>query len=279
MRVATANINGIRAASRRGLASWLAERQPDILCLQEVRASDEILAGVIGEDWHTVHEESSAKGRAGVAVLSRIPPLEVRQGWTDGAVAETATEFKGSGRWVEADFLTGAEKTLLTVVSAYVHTGEAETPRQDEKYRFLSVVRQRMLDLTADGRYVIVCGDFNIAHREADLKNWRGNQGRAGFLPEERAWLDRLFDADGFVDVHRRLAGDGPGPYTWWSWRGRAFDTDAGWRIDYQITTPATAAKAIRAQADRAPSYALRWSDHAPLVVDYDLDFTSECSL
>ncbi|MEJ2579673.1 MAG: exodeoxyribonuclease III, partial [Kineosporiaceae bacterium] len=152
--------------------------------------------------------------------------------------------------------------------------GEAGTTKQEEKYRFLDAVRERMRELAGDGRHLVVCGDVNIAHREADVKNWKGNLKNSGFLPEERAWLDRITADDGFVDVHRSLAGDRPGPYTWWSWRGRAFDTDAGWRIDYQLATPGVAERAVSAEVDRAELYAQRWSDHAAVVIDYDLALT-----
>jgi exodeoxyribonuclease III len=215
MRIATANVNGIRAAERRGMPAWLAERRPDILCLQEIRADDATLMKIMGEGWHGVHEESgSAKGRAGVAVLSRTEPLAVRSG---------LGSFLGAGRWVEADF--ALPDSLLTVVSVYVHTGEADTPKQEEKHRFLDEIRERMDKLAADGRHLLVCGDLNICHREVDLKNWKGNLKKSGFLPAERAWMDSLFDEDGFVDVHRKLAGEGPGPYTWFSWRGKAWDS------------------------------------------------------
>jgi exodeoxyribonuclease III len=265
LRVVTANVNGIRAAQRRGVETWLAQRRPDVLCLQEVRADDATLAGVVGPDWHTVHEESTVKGRAGVAVLSRSEPAHVRRG---------LGEFAGTGRWVESDHRVVGEPGLLTVVSVYVHKGEAGTTKQEEKYRFLDAVRERMRELAGDGRHLVVCGDVNIAHREADVKNWKGNLKNSGFLPEERAWLDRITADDGFVDVHRSLAGDRPGPYTWWSWRGRAFDTDAGWRIDYQLATPGVAERAVSAEVDRAELYAQRWSDHAAVVIDYDLALT-----
>ena len=262
LRVATANVNGIRAAQRRGMGAWLEERRPDILCLQEVRADDATLYGIMGEGWHGVHEEASAaKGRAGVAVLSRTAPVAVRSGLSD---------FVSVGRWVEADFALAGEPELLTAVSVYVHAGEADTPKQEEKYRFLADIRERMTKLTADGRHLVVCGDFNIAHREADLKNWKGNLKKSGFLPPERAWMDALFDEDGFVDTHRRLAGEGPGPYSWFSWRGRAWDTGAGWRIDYAISSEPLSRLAVAAEVDRAATYAERWSDHSPVVVDFD---------
>lgn len=261
--IVTANVNGVRAASRRGIGRWLVERRPDVLCLQEVRADDDALCGAIGPGWHGVHEESKVKGRAGVAVLSRAAPRAVRCG---------LGEFTSTGRWVEADYAVAGNPGLLTVASVYVHKGEAGTAKQDEKHQFLDAVRERMRKLTVDGRHVLACGDFNIAHRGDDLKNWKGNLTHAGFLPEERAWFDDLLGADGFVDVQRSLAGEGPGPYTWWSWRGKAFDLDSGWRIDYQIATSGLAALAVTADADRAPSYAERWSDHAAVVVEYDVD-------
>ena len=266
--IATANVNGIRAASRRGIGPWLAARRPDILCLQEVRADDDALMEVVGPGWHGVHEESSAKGRAGVAVLSRMAPVQVRTGF--GAVPG-AKEFAGAGRWVEADFEVDGEPGPLTVVSVYVPKGEAGTAKQEEKERFLDAVRARLGRLAVQGRQVLVGGDFNIAHREVDLKNWKGNLSHAGFLPQERAWFDQLLTQDGFVDVHRSLAGNGPGPYTWWSWRGKAFDLDAGWRIDYLVASPALASRAVKAEVDKAPLYADRWSDHAPLLIDFDL--------
>jgi exodeoxyribonuclease-3 len=157
------------------------------------------------------------------------------------------------------------------VISCYVHTGEAGTARQLEKEAFLDAATGRLAALAADGRHVLLTGDLNVAHREADLKNWKGNLKKSGFLPDERAWFDRLFDGDRWVDVVRALAGEGPGPYSWWSWRGKAFDADSGWRIDYQVASGGLAELAVKAEVDRAPSYAERWSDHAPVVVRYDL--------
>lgn len=279
--VASVNVNGVRAAVRRGMPAWLQARRPDVLTLQEVRAPDDALAQALGPGWHTVHEEAAAKGRAGVAVATRPAPRAVRTGL---APAGPGDPFDAAGRWVEADLDvvapppvagTGPEVDagggVLTVVSAYVHTGEAGTPRQAEKLAFLDAAAARLDALAADGRHVLLTGDLNVCHREADLKNWKGNRGRSGFLPDERAWFDRLFDERGWVDVVRTHAGDRAGPYTWWSWRGKAFDLDSGWRIDHQIATPALAALVLDATVDRAASYAERWSDHAPVVVAYDL--------
>ncbi|MBI4944534.1 MAG: exodeoxyribonuclease III [Actinobacteria bacterium] len=270
--IATANVNGVRAAVRRGMGPWLTGRAPDLLALQEVRAPDDALAEALGEGWHVVHEEAAAKGRAGVAVAGRRPFEAVRVGLAPAGVDTSA--YDHSGRWVEADVALDAASSgagLLTVVSTYVHTGEAGTPRQVEKHAFLDAMLARMTELAADGRHVVVMGDLNVAHQEADLKNWKGNLKKSGFLPEERAWFDRLFGEHGWVDVVRAAAGEGPGPYTWWSWRGKAFDTDAGWRIDYQIASPGLAARAVKAEVDRAHTYAARWSDHAPVVVEYDV--------
>lgn len=267
MRLACANVNGIRAAARRGGLSWLAAQQPDIVCLQEVRATrsqvEEVLATSQLAGWHLAHAECDVAGRCGVAVLTRGAPSAVRSGLG-------RREFDSCGRWVEADLVTASG--LLTVVSTYVHTGEAGTARQEAKERFLAAAGRRMATLRRTSEHVVVTGDLNVAHRDVDLKNWRGNVGRAGCLPTERAHLDRwLTRRGGYVDVHRSLAGEGPGPYTWWSWRGQAFDNDAGWRIDYQLATAALAERAVKADVGRALTYAERWSDHAALTVDYEV--------
>jgi exodeoxyribonuclease-3 len=255
------------------MGSWLAERSPDVLCLQEVRAADADLAAALGDGWSVVHEEASARGRAGVAVATRIPPVAVRAG-LPALVPQAPAGFDAAGRWVEADLDVGDR--LLTVVSAYVHTGEAGTPRQLEKEAFLAAIAVRLEALAADGRHVLLTGDLNVAHREADLKNWRGNLKKAGFLPQERAWFDQLLSRGAWVDVVRAVSGEGPGPYSWWSWRGKAFDLDSGWRIDYQIASAGLAERAVKAETDRAVSYAERWSDHAPVVVRYDLGDAAE---
>nr|WP_240974377.1 exodeoxyribonuclease III [Arthrobacter sp. SF27] len=265
MRIATVNVNGIRAAYKRGMEAWLAERDVDILCLQEVRAPDAIVRELLGDGWHILHAEAEAKGRAGVAIASRTAPVATRDHIGDDY-------FVTSGRWVEADFeipSDGGPKTL-TVVSAYVHSGQVDTPKQVDKFRFLDVMGNRLTELKATKDYALVVGDLNVGHTTLDIKNWKGNVKKSGFLPEERAYFDRFFgDAVGWRDVHRSLAGEVPGPYTWWSWRGQAFDNDAGWRIDYHMATPELATLASDAVVDRAETYDARFSDHAPLVVDY----------
>lgn len=262
--IASVNVNGIRAAFKRGMGDWLAERQPDVLLLQEVRAPDEMLAEFLPTHaWDLAHAESTAKGRSGVAIASRLPMRGIRIGLDHGVDTN-------SGRWVEADLELPDGGGVLTVVSTYIHSGTLNTPSMDEKYAFLELVSARMDELRSAGALAVVAGDVNIAHQNVDIKNWKGNLKAAGFLPEERAYLDRWFDS-GWVDLGRHLGGDGPGPYTWWSWRGKAFDNDSGWRIDYQIAAPPLADRAQKAEVDRAPSYDRRFSDHAPLVVTYDL--------
>jgi exodeoxyribonuclease III len=268
LRIASVNVNGIRAAYKKGMAEWLEPRDVDILCLQEVRAPDDVVHQLIGEGWHILHAEAEAKGRAGVAIASRQEPVATRVGIGDDYFATT-------GRWVEADYgvkTAAGEDTTLTVVSAYVHSGEVDTPKQVDKYRFLDVMSTRLPELAKHSAHALVVGDLNVGHTELDIKNWKGNVKRAGFLPEERAYFDRFFGEEiGWRDVHRGLAGNVAGPYTWWSQRGQAFDTDTGWRIDYHMATPGLASAAVSAVVDRAASYDTRFSDHAPLVVDYRL--------
>ena len=269
LRIASVNVNGIRAAYKNGMADWLADRDVDILCLQEVRAPDAIVHGFLGEDWHILHAEAEAKGRAGVAIATRkssLEPVATRIGIGDDYFATT-------GRWVEADYkLTGSDgaDTTLTVVSAYVHSGEVGTPKQDDKFRFLDTMIAKLPELAAASDHALVVGDLNVGHTTLDIKNWKGNIKRAGFLPEERAYFDRFFGEEiGWKDVAREMAGEVEGPYTWWSNRGQAFTNDTGWRIDYHMATPGLAALAATAVVDRAESYEARFSDHAPLVVDY----------
>lgn len=263
--VTSVNVNGLRAAAKKGFVEWLAETSADVLCLQEVRAepgqlSEEVRAP---DGWHVVHAPAAAKGRAGVSLYTRREPDRVRIGFG-------SEEFDSSGRYVEVD-LPG-----VTVASLYLPSGEVGTERQDEKTRFMDEFLTYLKDLreraAADGREVVVCGDWNIAHQEADLKNWRANKKNSGFLPEERAWLGRVLDAadGGYVDVVRALHPGAEGPYTWWSYRGRAFDNDSGWRIDLLISTPGLARRAVKGFVERAASHGERWSDHAPVTVVFE---------
>ncbi|MFO7691372.1 MAG: exodeoxyribonuclease III [Cryobacterium sp.] len=273
IRIASVNTNGVRAAYRKGMGDWLTARNVDILAIQEVRASTGDLEGLLGPDWNILHDGATAKGRAGVALASRKSASIHR-------VALGADEFDSAGRWLEADYEMNG--TVITVVSTYVHSGETDTPKQVEKYKFLDAMLARMPELAAHSPHALVLGDLNVGHRTLDIKNWRGNKKHAGFLPEERAYFDRILGSDedaaynsgaglGWVDVGRKWAGDVDGPYTWWSQRGQAFDNDTGWRLDYHLATPALAASVVNYTVDRAAAYDQRWSDHAPVVVDYQL--------
>ncbi|SFF04479.1 exodeoxyribonuclease-3 [Streptomyces mirabilis] len=263
--VTSVNVNGLRAAAKKGFVEWLAETNADVLCLQEVRAEPGQLPEEVRapEGWHVVHAPAAAKGRAGVSLYTRREPDRVRIGFG-------SEEFDSSGRYVEAD-LPG-----VTVASLYLPSGEVGTERQDEKVRFMDEFLAYLKELreraAADGREVVVCGDWNIAHQEADLKNWRANKKNSGFLPEEREWLGRVLDADdgGYVDVVRALHPDVEGPYSWWSYRGRAFENDSGWRIDLVVATAGLAGRAVKALVERAASYEERWSDHAPVTVVFE---------
>jgi exodeoxyribonuclease-3 len=261
--VTSVNVNGLRAAAKKGFVEWLAGTAADAVCLQEVRAEESQLPAEVRapEGWFTAHAPAAAKGRAGVSLYTRREPDQVRIGFG-------SSEFDSSGRYLEAD-LPG-----VTVASLYLPSGEVGTERQDEKVRFMGEFLPYLKELreraAADGREVVVC-DWNIAHREADLKNWKANRKNAGFLPEERAWLTRVFDEVGYVDVVRALHPDQEGPYSWWSYRGRAFDNDSGWRIDYQVATPRLAERAVKAWVERAATHGERWSDHAPVTAVYEL--------
>jgi len=272
-RIASINVNGIRAAYRKGMGDWLNERKPDIVAIQEVRAERSDVDALVDSSWHIVNDEATAKGRAGVAIVSRIQPIEVR---TDFG----ATDFDSAGRWLEADFQINGK--VVTVVSCYVHSGEVDTPKQVEKFKFLDAFEVRLAELGANGNLTLVMGDLNVGHRTLDIKNWKGNTKKAGFLPAERAYFDRIVGAEGdeaynagaglgWIDLGRRFAGEVPGPYTWWSQRGQAFDTDTGWRIDYHLASPALAPSALTYAIDKAGSWDTRWSDHAPVVIDYDI--------
>lgn len=264
--LSTINVNGLRAAAKKGFVEWLGATESAVVALQEVRAQpDELTAAVREPDgWRTSHAPSEVKGRNGVSVYTRAEPEAVRVGHGE-------PEFDGSGRYLEVQ-LPG-----LVVASLYLPSGDVGTPRQEEKERFMASFLPYLTELrakaAASGREVVVMGDWNIAHAEIDIKAWKTNQKNSGFLPEERAWLGRVFDEAGYVDVQRKLDPEGPGPYTWWSYRGKAFDNDAGWRIDCVMATPGLAEKCTSVVVERAETYAQRWSDHAPVTATFDWDF------
>ena len=253
------NLNGIRSAASKGVEAWLAKTTPDCICLQETRcqAADvqgrfEELAGMKGH-FHFAEK----KGYAGVAVYTRHLPSDVIAGYG-------SSEFDAEGRYLELRFDTPARK--LSIISCYFPSGSAGEHRQQAKFRFLEEVEPHLVALKGRRDFVL-CGDINIAHKEQDLKNWRGNRKNSGFLPEERAWMTRLFDHTGLVDVYRHLQPEATeAAYTWWSNRGQARAKNVGWRLDYHVATPP-----IAQHARRESIYKDEWfSDHAPISIDYD---------
>jgi exodeoxyribonuclease-3 len=322
--VATVNVNGIRAAAKvrnennHGILPWLEQTPAEIVLLQEVRANPEqtakALAPALESGWQLVQAEAAAKGRAGVAILSRHELTDVSVGFGD---ADVTGEFADAGRYIEAT------TAGVRVASVYLPSGAEGTAKQDEKFRFLDIFgpyleKQAAVHDATGG--MVVGGDWNICHRRADLKNWRPNRKKSGFLPDERSFMDSLlgtfpdkstqvgdttdagrtgnpagapgefFGAVDYTvgdaasarlaagaqenpqwfDVLRRLHADQEeGPYSWWTWRGKAFDTGAGWRIDYQVATSSLMERAENAWVDKVPDYDLRWSDHSPVLVTY----------
>jgi exodeoxyribonuclease-3 len=254
LRVVTLNVNGIRSAAKKGLFRWLEKQEADVVCLQELKCHETDLDAKLHglKAFESCHAFAKKKGYSGVALYSRRMPDEVRRGFG-------VREFDGEGRYVEARF------GKLWVVSIYLPSGSAGPHRQASKFRFLKRFLVHLKKIRQSGFEIILCGDWNIAHQQIDLKNWRSNQKNSGFLPEERAWLTHVFDEVGFVDVFRRLNGKAE-QYTWWSNRGQAYAKNVGWRLDYQIATPGIAAKARRESIYRTR----RFSDHAPLTIDYD---------
>ena len=258
LRIASLNLNGIRSAARKGFLPWLAKHQPDILCVQEIKAqqadmSAEMLAPA---GYHGYFHYSEKKGYSGVGLYSRQKPTAVKVGFG-------VREFDDEGRYLRADFNTSSGK--LSVISVYLPSGSSGEARQQAKFRFMEKFYPHLKKLKVGGGDIVVCGDWNIAHKEIDLKNWRGNRKNSGFLPEEREWLTRVFDKLKWVDVFRRID-PRPEQYTWWSNRGQAYAKNVGWRIDYHIATPAFATTARRVAIYKDQKF----SDHAPLTIDYD---------
>ncbi len=256
MRIVTLNVNGIRSAARKGFFDWLPGVDADVVCLQEIKAGHEHLDAPPFQPpgFHAFYEPALRPGYSGVGLLTRREPDAVIRGFG-------STEFDAEGRYLEARFGS------LSVVSLYLPSGSSSPERQAAKFRFMEQFRPHLDRLRRSRRRYLLCGDWNIAHREIDLKNWRSNQKNSGFLPEERAWLDDLFGKGGFVDAFREVD-DRPGQYTWWSNRGQAWAKNVGWRIDYQVGTPN-----LKGRAQRASIYTdQRFSDHAPLIMDFGLD-------
>ncbi len=274
VRIISLNLNGIRSAARKGAFEWLATQHADVICVQELKAQHpdmtaEMLANATHTGWFHYAEK---KGYSGAGLYARMPPAMMHVGFR-------SKEFDSEGRYVRADFdragpTARSRGTKLSVISLYMPSGSSSPERQQAKFRFLDEFYPHLAALKAEsdatGRQFVLCGDWNIAHREIDLTNWRANRKHSGFLPEERAWLSRVFDELGWVDVYRTLHPEATGEsYTWWSNRGQAWAKNVGWRIDYQIATPGIAATARGASIHKAT----RFSDHAPLTIDYAFRF------
>ncbi len=256
MRLITFNANGIRAAARKGFFDWLAKQDADVVCIQETKAQVHQLEDPVfwPEGYHCYYVDAVKKGYSGVALYSRKQPDKI-------VTKMGCQEFDDEGRYIEAWY------DKLTIISLYAPSGSAGDHRQASKERFMEFFYEHMKKLKRKRRDYIICGDWNIAHKKIDLKNWRSNQKNSGFLPHERAWLDKLFDDLGFIDAFREINQE-EGQYTWWSNRGQAWANNTGWRIDYQIVSPRLKGK-VKAESIYREE---RFSDHAPLIMDYDLE-------
>ncbi len=253
-RVISLNANGIRAAARKGFFEWMERKDADVLCIQETKAqvhqlTDEIFSPV---GYHCYYEDAEKKGYSGTAIYTRHEPKKVIRGYGDD-------EFDKEGRYLEIQ-LDG-----LSVVSLYLPSGSSGDERQAAKYRCLDSFTEHLKKLHRRRSEYIICGDWNIAHKEIDLKNWKSNQKNSGFLPEERAWMDKVFGEYRYTDAFRTIE-QKPDQYTWWSNRGRAWDNNVGWRLDYQVVTPGLKNKVRNTDIYKER----RFSDHAPLIMDYD---------
>ena len=253
LQVITANLNGVRSAARKGFFDWLARQQADVVCVQELKAQEQDMLDPVlhPKDYHSHFHFAEKKGYSGVGIYSRLPPKKV---------------ITGLG-WHEADYegrYVAMDLGKLWVASLYLPSGTSGDERQAVKYDFLDKFEERLNKIRRDKKEWIICGDWNIAHKQIDLKNWRSNQKNSGFLPEERAWMDKLFGEMEFVDAFREVNQE-PEQYTWWSNRGQAWAKNVGWRIDYQVITPGlkSAIKSATIYKDE------RFSDHAPLVMKY----------
>lgn len=256
MKVISVNVNGIRAAHRKGFFDWIQRQKADVICIQETKAQiDQLVEEILKpRGYHAFFNDAVKKGYSGTAIYSKKKPDKIidKLGWE---VADT------EGRYLQADF------GKLSVASLYLPSGSSKEERQLIKYDFLDQFTPILKKMRRQKREYIICGDWNIAHKEIDLKNWKANQKNSGFLPEERAWMDDLFDKVGMVDSFR-VVNQEPDQYTWWSNRGQAWANNVGWRIDYQVVTPGLRdkIKSVSIYKDE------RFSDHAPLITNYDLE-------
>lgn len=258
MKIITCNTNGIRAASRKGFFQWLATENADVVCIQETKAQVDQLTDPIftPQGYHCFYNDALKKGYSGTAIYSKVKPAKVttRLGWDP---------LDSEGRYIQADYKG------LSVISLYLPSGSSSDEAQARKYRFMDDFLQHLQSLRRKRREFVICADWNICHKEIDLKNWRGNRKNSGFLPEERAWLDRLYDDVGWIDSFR-LVDQSEDQYTWWSNRGQAWAKNVGWRLDYQVITPKLADTVRSASIYKEQ----RFSDHAPQIMEYDFDIT-----
>ncbi|KTD44597.1 exodeoxyribonuclease III [Legionella oakridgensis] len=258
MKIISFNANGIRSAARKGFYEWLQQQNADVVCIQETKAQ---IAQLMSEtvyfpqDYHCDYFDAVKKGYSGVAIYARKKPLQVIKGLGFNYCDE-------EGRYIQFDY------PKLSVISLYLPSGTSGDVRQAIKYDFLDYFAKHLMALKAMGRELIICGDYNIAHKKIDIKNWRGNQKNSGFLPEERAWMDELFGTMGFIDAFR-LQNQQEEQYTWWSNRGQAWAKNVGWRIDYQVITPGLIDSVVHVDIYRET----RFSDHAPLLIEYQGDW------
>ena len=252
-RVVSLNANGIRAAARKGFFDWMQRQDPDIVCIQETKAQAHQLTDdcFSPAGYHCFYADAVKNGYSGLALYSKNKPDKLIRGFG-------VREFDDEGRYIEARF------DKLSVVSVYLPSGSSGEERQEAKYRFLDAFALHLQKLRRRRSEYILCGDWNIAHKQIDIKNWRANQKSSGFLPEERAWMDDLFGPHQYVDAFRAINNE-EHQYTWWSNRGRAWDNNVGWRLDYQVVTPGLKDKVIRTEIYKTE----RFSDHAPLTMDY----------
>ena len=254
-KIVSANLNGIRSAAKKGFFEWMGKEDPDFVCVQELKAQAEDMTPdfLTPHGYHGHFHYAEKKGYSGAGVYSKQQPDAVHIGFGNA-------EFDAEGRYVRCDFGN------MSIISVYCPSGSSSPERQEAKFRFMDAFFPHLASLIAQGREIVICGDWNIAHKEIDLKNWKSNQKNSGFLPEERAWMTRLFDEQGWVDVYRRLHPDTTGEaYTWWSNRGQAWANNVGWRIDYHVATPGISATATSASIYKEE----RFSDHSPLIIHY----------
>lgn len=261
MKIISANLNGIRAANRKGFFQWLETQQADVVCLQETKAQEHQLETeeYYPKGYHCHYFDAQKKGYSGVAIYARQKPDQVTCGLGEGF-----EDMDAEGRFIQADF-TREDGSKLSVISLYLPSGSAKEERQLVKYSFMERFTETLKAMRRKRREFVICGDWNIVHKEIDIKNWKSNQKNSGCLPAEREWLDKLFGPMGFTDAFREV-NQQPGEYTWWSNRGQSWAKNVGWRIDYQVITPGLKDKVKSASVYKDE----RFSDHAPLIIDYE---------